>query len=55
MSIERESLEKRIAELDELIRNAPQNIPKELLDSWKAEYDILSFDLNNLYDDNIND
>jgi len=47
----REELEKQIAEMDKQIKNAPSDTPQDVLDAWRNEYDALSFDLNNLYDD----
>ncbi|MCD7976681.1 MAG: hypothetical protein LUG51_05825 [Tannerellaceae bacterium] len=47
----REELERQIADMDEQIKNAPADTPQDVLDAWRNEYDALSFDLNNLYDD----
>ncbi|MCD8178839.1 MAG: hypothetical protein LUE98_16100 [Tannerellaceae bacterium] len=47
----RGELEKEIAILDERIKNAPADTPKYVMDAWRLAYDDLSFDLNNLYDD----
>ncbi|MCD7931298.1 MAG: hypothetical protein LUH15_07990 [Tannerellaceae bacterium] len=47
----RGELEKEIAILDERIKNAPADTSKYVMDAWRLAYDDLSFDLNNLYDD----
>ncbi len=46
----REALERAVEIARERIDNAPADTPKEVLDTWRTEYDTLSFDLNNLYD-----
>ncbi|WP_203583423.1 hypothetical protein [Paludibacter sp. 221] len=55
MGNRREELEKEIKEVEEVMRNAPKDTPKEIIDAWRKEYDSLSFELNNLYDDDEND
>ncbi len=47
----RAELEKEIAILQKRIDHAPADTPKDVMDSWRSAYDDLSFDLNNLYDD----
>ncbi|MCD8194658.1 MAG: hypothetical protein LUD74_08985 [Tannerellaceae bacterium] len=48
----REALERAVAIARERIDNAPADTPQDVLDTWRTEYDMLSFDLNNLYDYN---
>ncbi|MDR2040322.1 MAG: hypothetical protein LBQ60_20595 [Bacteroidales bacterium] len=55
MGNRREFLEKEIEMINNKIENAPEDTPKEILDAWREEYDELSFELNNLYDDEEND
>lgn len=55
MGNRREELEKEITIADERIKNAPKDTPKEIMEAWIKEYDSLSFELNNLYDDDEND
>ncbi len=47
----RSELEKEIQETEKVINNAPEDTPKEIMNVWRAQYDSLSFELNNLYDD----
>ncbi|MCD7973202.1 MAG: hypothetical protein LUG18_11155 [Candidatus Azobacteroides sp.] len=47
----REELEKEIEIAENRIKNAPVNTPKEIMDAWIKEYDSISFELNNLYED----
>lgn len=47
----RTELEKEIAIAQSRIDNAPENTPKEIMEAWTKELDSLSFELNNLYDD----
>jgi hypothetical protein len=47
----REELEREIPIARERLDNAPPDTPKEILDQWRREYDSLSFELNNLFDD----
>lgn len=47
----REELEKEIANVQKVMDEAPAGTPKEVVDAWRKEYDSLSFELNNLYDD----
>lgn len=51
MGNRREELEKEISSVTKVIENAPKETPKEVLDAWRKELDSLSFELNNLYDD----
>ncbi len=55
MSNRREELEKEIEIVQERIANPPAATPKEVVESWAKELDSLSFELNNLYDDDDND
>lgn len=47
----REELEKQLDIAQERLDNAPKDVPKETLDAWRQEYDSISFELNNLFDD----
>ncbi|MCC8089764.1 MAG: hypothetical protein LIO79_11000 [Rikenellaceae bacterium] len=47
----REELEKELEIAQDRLDNAPKDTPKEVLDAWRKEYDSVSFELNNLYDD----
>ncbi|MCD7938033.1 MAG: hypothetical protein LUG98_14345 [Tannerellaceae bacterium] len=47
----REELEKEVDILEKRIADAPKDTPKYVMDAWRQAYDDLSFDLNNLYDD----
>jgi hypothetical protein len=51
----REELEKELEIVNERIENADENVPKNVLNAWKKEYDSIFFELNNLYDDDEND
>lgn len=47
----REILEKELEEIQKRLDNAPADMPKEIRNRWIQEYDSISFELNNLYDD----
>ncbi len=47
----REELEKEIEITQRKIDEATDDTPKNMQESWKKELDSLSFELNNLYDD----
>ena len=51
----REELEKELQIVNERIENANKDIPTDVLDAWKKEYDSIFFELDNLYDDEEND
>ena len=51
MTNRRNELEKEIEILQDKIDNPPAATPKEIRELWTKEYDSLSFELNNLYDD----
>ncbi len=51
----REELEKEILIAKKRIDDAPKNTPQELMNSYYKELDSLSFELNNLYDDDENE
>lgn len=55
MSNRREELEREIELVQDRIDNSPETTPKEIIESWIKELDSLSFELNNLYDDDEND
>lgn len=48
----RTELEKEIEIVQSRINDVSENTPKEILEAWEKELDSLSFELNNLYDDN---
>lgn len=50
----REELEKEIELVQKRIDEAPQDTPQRILEAWHKELDSLSFELNNLYDDEDN-
>lgn len=47
----RSELEKEIEMAQSCIESAPDDTPLEIMNAWKEELDSLSFELNNLYDD----
>ena len=47
----REELEKELRIAQEQINNAPEDIPEVLMNALREEYDSISIELNNLYDD----
>ena len=47
----RTELEKEIEIAQNSIDKAEPDTPKEVIAAWKKELDSLSFELNNLYDD----
>lgn len=47
----REELEKELSIAQKQIDEAPKDTPAELMDALREEYDSVSFELNNLYDD----
>jgi aspartate/methionine/tyrosine aminotransferase len=51
----REELEKEIDIVQGRIGNADKDTPERIVELWKKELDSLSFELNNLYDDDEND
>lgn len=51
----RAELEKELEIAKQRLDNASKDIPKEIIDGWREEYDSISFELNNLYDDGIDD
>ena len=51
----RTELEEELEMAQKRIDNAPENIPNEIMDTWRKELDSISFELDNLYDDNEND
>lgn len=51
MSNRREELEKEIEIVQDRIDSPPAGTPKDVMESWIKELDSLSFELNNLYDD----
>jgi len=51
----REELEHEIDIAQKRIDGAPTDTPKYVVDLWKKELDSLSFELNNLYDDEENE
>ncbi len=51
----RTELEQELDMVRKRIDNAPANTPKEIKEMWIKELDSISFELNNLYDDDEND
>jgi len=47
----REELEKQLEIAEKRLNESPKDTPKEVLDAYREEYDSVSFELNNLYDD----
>jgi len=48
-------LEEDLKKAKERIDKAPKDVPQELMKAWKREYDEISFELNNLYDDEVSE
>lgn len=51
----RAQLEEDVRKARERIDNAPADTPNEVIELWRREYDELSFQLNNLYDDRVSE
>lgn len=51
----RKQLEEDLKKAKERIDKAPKEVPEQLMEAWKREYDEISFELNNLYDDEVNE
>jgi len=51
----RTELEEELEMVQKRIDNAPENTPKEVVNAWTKELDSVSFELDNLYDDDEND
>jgi len=51
----REALEKEVEIARRRIDEAPLNTPNEVLEAYRKELDSISFELNNLYDDDENE
>jgi hypothetical protein len=51
----REELEKELEIAQNRIETAPADTPQEVMKLWEKELDSLSFELNNLYDDDENE
>ena len=51
----RTELEEELEMAQNRIENAPDNTPDEIMKLWRKELDSISFELNNLYDDDEND
>lgn len=49
----RKELEREIEIIQDKIDNPPAATPKEIAELWTKELDSLSFELNNLYDDDL--
>ncbi|MCD8185546.1 MAG: hypothetical protein LUD68_03555 [Rikenellaceae bacterium] len=47
----REELEKQLEMAEKRLNQATEDTPQEILDHYRKDYDDLSFELNNLYDD----
>jgi len=48
-------LEQELEMVQKRIDEAPKNTPEEIKEAWAEELDSISFELDNLYDDNEND
>lgn len=48
-------MEKEVENARERIDNAPDDTPRDVMDRWKKDYDYLVFQLDNLYDDQVNE
>jgi hypothetical protein len=51
----RTELEKELEIVQGRIDNAPKDTPKEISNAWTEELDSISFELNNVYDDDENE
>ncbi len=51
----RAELERELDIVQKRIDSAPENTPENIRESWIEELDSISFELNNLYDDDEND
>ena len=51
----RMELENELEMVQKRINNAPKDTPDDVLEAWTEELDSISFELDNLYDDNEND
>ena len=50
----REELENEIAVIQKRLNSASADVPPYIIEAWEKEFDSLSFELNNLYDDEEN-
>ena len=51
----RAQLEADVAAAKKRIDETPEGTPQEVINQWREEYDNLSLELNNLYDDEVNE
>ncbi|MDR1729174.1 MAG: hypothetical protein LBR52_00725 [Prevotellaceae bacterium] len=51
----RTELEEELDMVQKRIDNAPENTPEDMKEAWEKELASISFELNNLYDDDEND
>ncbi len=51
----RKKLEDDLRRAKQRIDTAPKNVPDELMKEWRREYDQISAQLDNLYDDQVNE
>lgn len=51
----RAKLEQQLADAKKRLDEASKDTPKELMAQWRSDYDELSFQLDNLYDDEENE
>lgn len=51
----RQELEKELEIAQKRVNNAPSDTPQQVIDDWQTELDSISFELNNLYDDDQDD
>lgn len=51
----RAQLEKDVRVAKERLDNAPADTPAEIMEEWRKEFDDLVFQLDNIYDDQVNE
>ncbi len=51
----RAELEEELEIVQKRIDNAPKDTPEDIIEAWTEELDSISFELDNLYDDDEND
>lgn len=51
----RSELEKELEMAQKRIEDAPRDTPETVMELWQKELDSIAFELNNLYDDDMDD
>lgn len=51
----RKELEKDVQNAAKRLENAPPDTPADIMEQWRKDYDYLVFQLDNLYDDEVNE